>query len=228
MIGEYRESELHRQLKYLYAERYRGSVEQQTDGYVVDVAAEDQLIEIQTANFSHIVGKFRSLLKNHRVRLIYPLVIEKQLQVLSADGSVLRERKAPLRPHLSQAGSELMRICEVAGDPNLTVEILQVRILERRIDDGTGSWRRKGLRIASRTLLETVDSIELQTIESYTRLLPEGLPRCFTNRMISQRAGIPVTRVRKLTWFLRRIGAIEPQGKLGREIVYILKGADAV
>ena len=72
VIGTLQERSLHASLKELYM-RGDARVEVSIDGFVVDVVKDNLLIEIQTRNFAAIKKKLFSLLKNHPVRLVYPL-----------------------------------------------------------------------------------------------------------------------------------------------------------
>ena len=221
MIGELRESQLHEALKLHYAEACGGLTEQQVEGLVVDVLAPEEIIEIQTANFSGLRNKLTRLLeKGYRVRVVHPIAASKRIRLVAADGTtVVRERNSPQSRGYSHAALELMRIPDLIGHPGLSVELVLVSILEERIDDGSGSWRRNGVAIRGRELLEIGEMLVLDSIESYTLLLPANLPPLFTHRELAGQGGLSIGQATKLSWLLRRIGILETAGKRGRAML---------
>ncbi len=71
-IGTLNEKPLHAALKEWYAlpgDRFEVSV----DGYVIDIVRDDRLLEIQTGTFSSLKSKLNTLVRTHRVRLIYSI-----------------------------------------------------------------------------------------------------------------------------------------------------------
>lgn len=234
MIGELRESSLHEALKTHYARELQGLTEQPVAGYIVDVLIPGEVIEIQTGSFSNIRKKIDKLLESHRVRLVYPIAREKIIRLYDGDGTrIVRERKSPLHGVPALAGKELMYIHEAVRHPQFSLELAMITLLEERIDDGGGSWRRKGVRILDRRLGTIVDTILLDEPASYRILLPSHLPGRFTNKELAASAGITSGQAAKLTWFLRKIGVLEEAGKRGRALefqaapnVYIGDGID--
>ena len=220
MIGQLRETALHESLKQIYAEQTQGVTEQSVDGYIIDVVTPSELIEIQTGNFSNIKIKLGRLLTNHHIRVVYPIPVEKTIRLYDRDQlHILRERKSPARGVPAVAGVELMRIPEIVLHPNFILEIVMVKVLEERADDGAGSWRRKGISILGRTLLEVMDTIIFEGKESYKLLLPATLPERFTHKDLIACAGITPGQAAKLSWFLRKVGVISKIGKQGRSLL---------
>lgn len=220
MIGQLHETALHESLKKMYAEQTQGVTEQKVDGYIIDVVTPFELIEIQTGSFSNIRVKLGKLLPNHRVRLVYPIFAEKTIRLYDKDQKhIIRERKSPARGVPAVAGVELMRIPETVLHPNFILEIVMVKALEERADDGAGSWRRKGISILGRTLLEVVDTIIFEGKESYKLLLPVTLPERYTHKDLKTCAGITSGQAAKLSWFLRKIGVVNKAGKQGRALL---------
>ncbi|NQT57461.1 MAG: hypothetical protein HQ557_00620 [Bacteroidetes bacterium] len=220
MIGQLRETALHESLKQMYAEQTQGVIEESVDGYIIDVVTPLELIEIQTGNFSNIRVKLDKLLSNHRVRVVYPISVEKTIRLYDQDlKNILRERKSPAKGVPAAAGVELMRIPETVLHPNFILEIVMVKVLEERADDGEGSWRRKGISILGRTLLEVIDTIIFEGKESYKLLLPANLPERFTHKDLIACAGITPGQAAKLSWFLRKIGVVHEAGKQERSLL---------
>lgn len=227
-IGSLNESSLHAELKeWLFKDGDK--TECPVDGYVVDLVRDDLLIEIQTRNFSSIKKKLKKLLKKHPIRLVYPLVASKWIVYIEdgdddtpdTEGKVLLRRKAPVKGKIHSIFKELMRLPEICGDPNFSFQVLFIFQDEIRCDDGKGSWRRKGVSIINKKLVEVIDSRTFTGVKDYLDLLPEGLPDRFTNKMIAKTGKINIKDVRKMTYSLGKMGALVRTGeKKGNEIIY--------
>jgi hypothetical protein len=171
-IGELNESSLHKALKARYMEPEL-SAEVLFEGYVVDLLGKEEIIEIQTANFSGLKAKLRKLLDERDVRLVYPLPKDKWIVKLSSEGEVLSRRLSPKHCHFDDAFHELVYIAELLSRPNLKVEILLIQEEEIRVDDGRGSWRRKGVSIRDHRLLNVLSSVTLENPRDYLCFLPD-------------------------------------------------------
>ena len=102
-----------------------------------------------------------------------------------------------------------------SGDPNLVVELVGVEEEEIRVDDGRGSWRRKGWSIQDRRLLDVVAQRSLSEGADYLQFLPETLPRTFTNRDLAEHLGGRLSLAQKMTYTLQRADLLAQVGKSG-------------
>lgn len=218
-IGTLSEKSLHAALKERFA-RPGDLLEERVDGYVVDIVRDGTLIEIQTGGFSGFKTKLASLLPRHPVHVIYPVVAERECVRLRSDGSVVGRRKSPRRRGVLDGVGELAPISPLLMDPNLTVEIVLAREELTTLDDGLGSWRRRGQSVADRRLLGVAGSVLLASIEDYRRMLPHGLPPEFTVKELAERAKCAVAVAGKAAYVLRRVGAISMVGKRGNAFMY--------
>jgi hypothetical protein len=217
------ESALHETLKHLYAQQLGGTVEQPVSGYIVDILTPAEVIEIQTGSFAHLRDKLADLLREHAVRLVYPIAVRKQILLYAADGSLLRSRKSPLQGKPALAGKELLHIHQAVCHPCFTFELVMVTLTEERCNDGFGSWRRGGVSIGNRLLESVVETLVFSDPSSYSLLLPSGLPERFTNKDIAREAGISAAAAAKLSWFLRKIGVLAERGRQGRSLEFDLE-----
>lgn len=224
-IGGLNEKSLHRQLKGLYATA-DSMVEEKVSGYVVDVATPEGIVEIQTGGFAGMRRKLTDLLEDHPVRLVHPLAVETTISLYDEEGGKLKSsRRSPKRGCPALAAAELLYLTELLGHPNLTVEIIMVKQEEIRRDDGRGSWRRKGVSIEDRRLLEVSERHLFETLRDYLALLPPGLPSPFGNREVAEKlTGLPARgRLRlagQMTYLLRKLELLEPAGKEGRRNLF--------
>lgn len=218
-IGELNQSDLHEQLKHLYAGE-AGEEEVEIEGYVVDVVLPSEIVEIQTRSLGKLGAKLKKLTKNHRVRLLHPVAALTHIVKLHPDGTVISSRKSPKRGSVESAFREISSIAPLLRRRNLILEIALVEVTEFRRDDGRGSWRRRGVSIAGRKLERILERHEFRSPRSFGRLLPEGLPPEFTNRDLCELSGLRYSLVQPVTSTLRKLGVLTIADKRGRELVY--------
>ena len=213
------EQSLHNQLKEWYT-REGAEAEATVDGYVVDVVRDGLLIEVQTGNFSAIKDKLRALLGGHRVRLVHPVPRVKWIVRLDGEGAQVSRRKSPKRGRVEEVFYELVYIPEICGSEGFELEVALVDAEEYLIDDGRGSWRRRGWSIHDRRLVEVVERRIFSSPMDFIDLLPEGLPPEFTARHLAKAAGLRVRLAQKMVYCLRRMKVIEVSGRKGRANLY--------
>jgi len=220
------ETSLHSMIKNWYS-RSGDQIEAKVQGFIVDIARDDMLIEIQTGNFSAVKKKLKSLVMNHKVRLIYPIAKEKSIiYVNPSNGAPVKRRRSPRKGDVLDIFVELVRIPELAREDNFTLEILMIKEEETRCADGNGSWRRRGVSIKDRRLVEVVGTVVFANIKDYLKLLPNDLAQPFTNRILTKRMGVTVPRIRRITYCLRKMGAIKEVGRNGRELLFAFSQVD--
>ena len=218
-IGELRERSLHAELKRWYAQP-GDRAEVPLDGYVIDLVRGGTLIEIQTRGFAKLRRKLTRLVRDHRVRLVFPIARRKWIVTTDPDGSVLRRRASPKRGAYPDLFAELIRIPHLVGNPNFTLEVLLVEVEELRCADGLGSWRRRGVSIRDTRLLKVCDRRRFHTPADFASMLPPHLEEPFTNRTLAASRAMPATLAGMMTYTLRRMGAIEQVGRRNRAYLF--------
>ncbi len=214
------ENALHAALKTWYAGD-SGQVEVLLDGYLIDVVKDGQLVEIQTRSFSAIKSKLMDLVERHPVRLVHPIALEKWIVHLPVQGEqVLYRRKSPRKGRLEFLFSELIRFPELVEHPSFSIEVVFTREEEIRRDDGRGSWRRGGVSIVDRRLLQVVGQKVFNNPQDFLALLPPELPLIFNNPELAKALALNPNLARKMTYCLKRMGAIRMDGKRGRSFLY--------
>ena len=218
-IGELRERSLHAALKRWYA-LPGDRAEVPLQGYVIDLVRHDTLIEIQTGSFAKLARKLTRLVRDHRIRLVFPIARRKWIVTTGPDGSVLRRRASPKRGAYRDLFAELVRIPHLIGNPNFTLEVLIVEVEELRCADGQGRWRRRGISILDTRLLEVCDQRTFRTPADFARLLPPHLEEPFTNRTLAAAGAMPPSLAGMTTYTLRRMGALELVGRRNRAYLF--------
>lgn len=219
-IGVQNERSLHNAIKAWYA-RPGDEFEVKRHGFIIDICRGDLLIEIQTRNFSALRRKLRTLVQQHRTRLVYPLALEKWITRTDASGMhTLGKRKSPRRGDIADLFRELVAIPDLIDEPNFELEVLLIHEEEIRRDDGRGSWWRRGYSRWDRKLIEVVESLTFKQRYDFLRFLPAGLAQPFSNKMLAQALGRPVHDIQRMTYCLRKMNVIVPVGKNGNAVLF--------
>lgn len=217
------ETRLHSSIKRWYSipgDRFEVKV----DGSIIDIVRGELLIEVQTGNFSSIYKKLKNLLKQHDVRLVCPLPAEKWITTIHNDGKPTTRRKSPRKGRPEDIFYELVRITGLMEYENFSVDILMVNEEEFRLDDGKGSWRRKGISIIDRDLIDVVGEIQINTPMDLLQFIPEHMKEPFTNSKLSGAMNMKINLTRKMTYCMRKLGLIEKVGKIKNEILFKERG----
>jgi len=221
-IGTLKEKSLHAVLKN-WLKMPGDKIESPVDGYIIDIVRGDLLIEIQTQNFSAIRKKLENLLISHRVRLIYPIVHNKWIIGFDRKGvQITKRRLSPKHDSYVNIFEELVRIPHIMLNSNLIVEALIVEIEEIKINDGKGSWRRKGWSVIDRRLVNLVSQKIFYGANDYLSLIPKNLNVPFTNNELSKALQKPIRLARMMTYCLRKSNILKVIGKRGKAFLYDL------
>jgi hypothetical protein len=219
-IGKLRESSLHQSLKDWY---YKPGdlLETYVEGYVVDLLRGELCVEIQTGNFTSIKKKISTLLETHSVRIVFPIPLQRIIVRMDmVTENVLTRRKSPKRGSYLDVIGELIRIPHLVCRNNFELEVLLVREEQIWLNDGKGSWRRKGWSITDRRLIEVVQGKLFASPEDYLDLLPAGLPEVFTVNDLAIACQTTRRFAGKMAYCLKEFEAIEVCGKKARAYLY--------
>ena len=222
-LATYREGSLHAALKERYARTAAGArVETPVDGYVIDVVATDELVEIQTRGFAGARRKLEQLVERHRVVLVHPMPIEKWLIVVDAEGAIVRRRRSPRRALPLDLFDELVSIPALLTDPKFRIELLLTSEEEIRGPIPAGAryrYPREWWRL-DRRLIDVVETRKIDGPGDLLALLPAGLPDTFTTGDIVAASGRSKRLAMRAVYCLERCGVIERVGRRGRFVAY--------
>ncbi|GAA4295303.1 hypothetical protein [Nibribacter koreensis] len=214
------ERSLHSGLKEWFAQP-QDRLEVPVQGFVVDLVRGDQLVEIQTRNFTAIRPKLKALLPHHPVHLIHPVTLEKVVAQVDGTGTqVLSRRKSPYKGALTDLFEELVRIPELVAHPNFTLEFVLIKEEEVRCRDGKGSKYRKRVSVKDRVLLEVFSTHLFTCAQDFLQFLPDSLPQPFSNKDVQKALALPLHRCRQITYCLRKMDALVVSGKKGNELLF--------
>ncbi|GHV58510.1 hypothetical protein AGMMS49579_26120 [Spirochaetia bacterium] len=223
LIGTRKESSLHNALKFRYA-GIAGETEKSVGDYVCDGLTEDgEIIEVQTGSFGPLRQKARELAALGPVRIIHPIIINKYIETLDETGQPIRKRKSPRKGSEWDLFKNLLYAPELAKARGVCIELALIDVLERRKEDGKGSWRRKGASISGRELAGWHSSVSLGSAKDYHRFLPFTSKEEFTTRDLAKKAQISTNLAGKTLYVLTKIGIVERTGKKGNSFLYKIR-----
>jgi len=221
-IGTYSETSLHRDLKFRYAGR-GGQIETEVAGFVADGRnAAGEYFEVQTGSFAPLKQKARKIAAQGKLRIVYPVIVVKYIEVFDTKGRRLYRRKSPKRGSPWDLFDVLVHAPELPLVRRLSIELALIDATERRVRDGKGSWRRKGVSIHDRQITAMHGRLCLRKPADYLRFLPFKQDESFTTALLGEKTGIRVELARKTLYVLCRIGLAEKVGKRGRSLLYQL------
>jgi len=221
-IGTNNESSLHRDLKFQYA-GLDGKTETEVAGFVADcVNAKGEYIEIQTGSFAPL--KKKALALNGRLKVIHPVIITKYIEVYNKKGKKQYRRKSPRKGQQWDLFDVLVYAPELPNIQGLVIELVLVDVVEQRVQDGKGSWRRRGVSISDRQITATHDRITLKKPSDYLRFIPYKKNEKFTSALLAKKAGISVDLARKTLYVLTKLEIVKKTGKQGNSFIYVIKG----
>lgn len=218
-IGTQKENSLHASMKDYYL-RPGDNVEVEIGRYIVDIVRGERLIEIQTTNFHALKAKIEYLLQDYHVRVVHPIPRDRWILRLGKDGELKSRRKSPKHGRPEDLFDELVGLVNLVGNPHFSLEVTLIQDEVVWIDDGRGSWRRKGWSVADRKLIKVLDTFLYERPLDYLSLLPRSFEGPFTNADLSKALKIRRRLAEKMTYCLRKMGVIETVGTRQRFNLY--------
>ena len=183
---------LHRQLKEHYAGD-AAELEVKLGDYRIDAVVGDQLIEIQHGSLAAIRQKVKSLLRDHRVTVIKPIIRRKRIiKQKSRNGPVTSQRWSPKRGVPLNLFDDLVYFTSVVPHANRHLKRLWSR---SRSDDTPGHgrrrrWRANDFEVEDQRLVEIGATYRYEQAADLFQLLPRRLPRVFHTGHLADRLGV--------------------------------------
>ncbi|MFO7945544.1 MAG: hypothetical protein R6V19_01840 [Armatimonadota bacterium] len=213
-------SDLHEKLQQYYSQQ-DDDTEVPVSDFRADVLIEDTIYEIQTRNLSAIRDKLLQLVSDHDVVLVMPLAETKHIVYLDPEsGEELRSRRSPKHCTFFDAFDELVYLTRFLPAGRGAVELVLTEERELRVDDGEGSWRRDGISIQGRELVEVIETRRFETPADFLSLLPQDLPHRFTTADIAEVCEVRTRLAGRIAYTLRESGAITHVGNKGKAYLY--------
>ncbi|MFA9466337.1 MAG: hypothetical protein ACERKN_18910 [Velocimicrobium sp.] len=219
-IGVLAEKTVHAVLKN-YIEPNTKYHEIRMNGYVADIAREDEIIEIQTRNFNTLRRKLDVFLEQSFVTIVYPIPYVKWMCWLDEQtGEVTKPRKSPKKGSPYMAFFELYKIKSYLTHPNLRIHIILMNVEETRVLNGWSLDKKKGSTRYDRIPLEIVEEIFIDCAADYQKLIPNSMIGEFTSKEYGKETKLSTSAAQTALNVLYSVGAVKRIGKTGRSYIY--------
>lgn len=217
------ETSLHRQLKESYA-REAADVEVTMGPYRIDAVCDGELVEVQHGSLVAIRDKIKQLLKEHRVRVVKPIIGRKRIvRQLTADGPVKSRRFSPSRGSLLELFDELVYFTNVFPHSRLVLEVPLVEVEEWRLPPQASRRRRRKAKYRVKDVVLT-DVLETHRFVDSGQLLDlvnqDELPERFDTAQLATAMQVERWVAQRVAYVLRETGAVRVAGRSGNAILY--------
>jgi len=219
-IGTKNESSLHRTLKFQYTGP-GGKSEVKSGDYVADGIRKDgEYIEIQTGSFAPLIKKVKAFAATNKVRVVHPIAVNKIIEVFSPGGKLLYRRKSPVHGSKWNIFNALLHAPQLPLIKGVVIEIALIDITEKRIKDGKGSWRRKGISLCDKEMSAWRESHVFSKPKDFLLFIPFKKKEEFTVSTLAQKTDIDKEISRKALYVLTKMKVVKRIGRKGRAWVY--------
>lgn len=215
-IGTYQEYSLHEDLKNYYKTE-TGNLEVKVEKYIIDVVNNQQLIEVQTRNFSQIREKLQDLLElGYSVTLVHPIYEQKLFKTSIGDKQSVRT--SPKKDNLLAIFNELVYITDLFNYTNFSLEIVftKVEIVRKKIK--TNKYK-----VFDKKLLEITRKVQFTRPEDFLFIIPYDLQIRLTTKNLMARLGIPYPLASKMVYFFAKTKLLRIIQKEGNLKIYSVK-----
>lgn len=219
-IGLLKEKTLHSIVKDYYAPS-EDAKEIRVGDFVADICYEDQIIEIQNGNFTHLVPKLEAFLPKYKVTVVYPIPYRKWMCWIDPETGELTKRNSPRGYYnLYKVFRDLYSIRKYLAHPGFTLILTCLEIDEYRLLDGWSKDHKKGSHRYDRIPLGLLDEIVIRGKEGYNRFLPDELFDEFTIKEFQKIARYRGKYFGTVTKVMEELGLIERCGMRKRAYLY--------
>jgi len=220
-IGTKNESSLHRFLKFQYTGS-GGKTEVKVGEFIADgINKKGEYIEVQTGSFRPLEKKVRELSPLNKVKIIHPIAVKKIIEVYDPKKKLLYRRRSPVKGSLWDIFNVLVYAPELPLIKGVTIEVVLADITEKRIKDGKGSWRRKGISIHDKELAAWHESILFGKKADFLSFIPFKKNEEFTVSTLAEQAGIKKHTAQKALYVLTKMKVVKRIGRKKRAWVYV-------
>jgi hypothetical protein len=153
--------------------------------YRIDAVSQGRLIEIQLASLAAIRDKVRTLLKDHQVVVVKPIIVQKTLiRRAEEDGPAISRRRSPNRGTILDLFHEAVHFTRVFPHERMTLEVPMIDITEwRYLGHGRRRrWRQENYQVEDQKLITIHETHCFQTTDDLALLVAGPLPQQFHTR----------------------------------------------
>jgi hypothetical protein len=240
MINTYSESSLHKTLKSLYSLEKGFKTEVACNGKIYDIVdKKGNIIEIQTKNVSRLLDKTTDALeKGCKVKIVYPVILRKNIELYDSDGNRISKRKSPVQGSIYDMFHEITGLYPILLKKGFSLDVLEIILTEQRIRTGepvqSPNGRRRFRRNWNKTdkkLEQIVHSHTFKKAEDYLALIPkECLPEFSAKELAESLQAdktLPSSAAHKahlIIWVLSRMNLLQLKEIKNRSHYYCITG----
>lgn len=219
------ETSLHRTLKGIYAES-ESATEVTLGDYRIDAICDGVLIEIQFGSLGVIRDKIKTLVKDHVVRVVKPIIAHKTIvKQDDPEGPVVSRRRSPKRGELLDIFGELVYFTSVFPHENLVMDVPLVSVEHWRLPPDPKRRRRRRRKSdftpKDIVLSEIEATYEFATTHDLMKLISGyELEDPFDTADLATHLDRPRDVAQRIAYCLRKMGAVDTVGKRGNSILY--------
>ena len=171
--------------------------------------------------FSSIKKKLFKLTSNHKVRLVYPIAVEKWIVKLpQSKDEAPNRRKSPKRGRVVELFRELVSFPELLNHERFSLEVLMIQEEEIRKHKEGQSWRKRGWVTEERRLLDIVASHQFIDGQDLWNLISSEIAEEFTTTDLVTMINIPRRLAQQMAYCFKKMDVIEQIGKRNRSNLY--------
>lgn len=216
-IGTLNEKIIHNTLKSYYSEDF--SHEARIGEFYADIAGENGIFEIQTANFLRLNNKLSKMLRACHVTVVYPYEkIVHNFSINEQTGEIISSSTRKNNSY-SEFFLELYRIKAFLTNPNLTICIAELEINKKTYYKDNRRIRYKGLK-KEKVPVSYIREIRLDNKEDYMRFIPDDLPERFTKKDLTKLCKSTDSSI--MIEILEYVGVVKRVGKKGNSVLYFV------
>ena len=223
-LGTLGEKTLHSVLKFFF-EPDTACHEIKVGRFVADIKRGNEIIEIQTRDFSRFRKKIPAFIPENRVTVVFPVARSKRIiKINEATGEYSEPRRSPRVGNIYSLIPEIYKINMLLKEPgflnNVSFKTVFLGIDEYRIVGKATRRSPHGKRCYEKIPTALYGHFDVSSPEDFKKFIPDGLPDDFTSLDFAKTARIRRGLAQTTLTVLTTVGAVTRVGKSGNTIIY--------
>ncbi|WP_069999634.1 hypothetical protein [Cellulosilyticum sp. I15G10I2] len=219
-IGTLKEGTLHAVVKH-YIEDNINFHEVKVGRFVADIKRENEIIEIQTRQFSKLRKKLECFLEMYQVTIVYPISHVKWLSWIDVEsGEVSPKRKSPKKGSPYEIFFELYKIKDLLIHPSLSICIVLIDMEEYKLLNGWSRDKKRGAYRKDRIPTQLIEEINISCPQDYKQFIPHTLNNSFTSKDFKKHTKLSLRSAQLALNVLTYLSVVERIGKKGNAYIY--------
>lgn len=220
-IGTQKEKSIHQFIKY-YLSTNVLTHEVSISGKIVDVFVENAIYEVQTRSFYKLRDKLSVLLNSYKLTICFPIYCDKIINFVDEDGVVTLSRISPKKELPCKILSELYAISSYLTNPNLSLKIFLLSVLELQTTR-VNKYKKIKRTPIDKLPLKLYDVIDILSYQDIIKILPSELFSCdFSASDFKKITRLSERNSSYALQVLKKLNLVTLVKKEGRKFIYTL------